>query len=324
MRRTAARDDASASRVQALARGASFLILQGQRDLAETVLGEIERDAMSVAGEHPGALARFYQGRALLASVRGDLGGYLGGSRNAAQLFLAAGDQRNELAQRGNLAHALVECGAYAAAVAAARDVESGAQKLGLANAVAHARQNLGFALAMQGSYDDADRVQRAALAEFLRGDEKRLAGGSYIYLAQAALRQGDVEGSIREAEEGVRVLGAAPPLRAYALAALSEALLRKGDVAAARRNADEALRLFDDLGGLEAGTAHVFLAAAEAAVAAGDRARARPIAERGAKWVSARGATLGDAALRESFFRAVPENVRLLALAAEHGDVQP
>jgi tetratricopeptide (TPR) repeat protein len=323
-RRTSPSSGAVASRVQALARGASLLVFQGRGDIAQEVLGEIEHDAMSVVGEHPGALARYHQCRALLASVRGDLGGYLEGSRSAAQLFLAAGDQRNELAQRANLADALVECGSYAAAVAAARDVESGASRLGLANTVAHAQQNVGLALAMLGSFEEADRTQRAALAEFVRADEKRLAGGCRIYLAQTALAFGDVARAEMEIDEAVRLLQTTPPLRAYAFAVLAQVTLKKGDTARAKDHADAALGLLDELGGLESGTSTVFLAAAETAMASGDAVRARTIAERGAHWVSARGATLKDAALRESFFGKVRDNVRLLSLAAEQGQVQP
>src|SRR5439155_5567484 len=168
--------------------------------------------------------------------------------------------QRNELAQRTNLAFALVECGAYAAAVAAARDVEAGASRLGLANTVAHAQQNVGLALAMLGSFEEADRTQRAALAEFVRADEKRLAGGCRIYLAQSALVAGDVDRATMEAEEAVRLLQATPPLRAYALAVLAQVMLKKGDHTQAKANADAALGLLDELGGLESGTATVFL----------------------------------------------------------------
>src|SRR5439155_893725 len=162
--------------------------------------------------------------------------------------------QRNELAQRTNLADALVECGAYSSAVAAARDVEAGAARLGLANTVAHAQQNVGLALAMLGSFEEADRTQRAALAEFVRADEKRLAGGCRIYLAQSALAFGDLERARMEADEAVRLLAATPPLRAYALAVLAQVLLKAGDRTEARARADAALGLLDELGGLESG----------------------------------------------------------------------
>jgi tetratricopeptide (TPR) repeat protein len=313
VRKTEAHPAAQITKLQTLATTAGYLTLQGQAELADAVLSAIEPDAMAASVEHPGVLARFSVSRAILAYVRGELGAYIDGTRNAAQLFLAAGDMRRELTQRANLAHALVECGAYAAAIPIAREVEIGASRLGLAHTVALTRQNMALALAMQGSFEEAEKMERAALEEFARGGHKRLEGACHIYLAQIALEASDPARAVDEAKRATEVLAASPPLMPFALAVLANALAKAGQRDVARRHATRALTLLGELGGVGEGTTYVLLAAAETAHEA---EVARSLIERAVKHVRARGATLEDRALRDSFFGRVPENVRLLELA--------
>lgn len=319
VRTTAAEPGAHVTKVQALAVGAGYLVFQGRTDTSEAVLGEIEADASALAAEHPGTLARFTVSRTILAYVRGDLGTYVEGTRRAAQLFFAAGDQRRELGQRANLVHALVESGAYASAVSVGRSVEQGASALGVPHTVALARQNLGLALAALGSYDEAERVQRAALDEFARGGHKRLEGASQIYLALGSLATAALDVSEEQVRRAVGVLSASPPLLPYALSVRAEIALRRGDAARARVDAVEAMKLIDQLGGEGEGLTNVLLSAAETALAVGDRAAAAEAAERGVLRVRARAATLKDPELWESFSK-VRENVRLLEIASLAG----
>jgi len=312
VRRTEPASGARIAKLQSIAVAAGYLVLQGQADLAEVVLAGIESDAMAASVEHPGALARFSVSRAILAYVRGQIGAYIEGTRNAAQLFLAAGEMRRELTQRANLAHALVECGAYAQAIPIAREVESGTSRLGLGHTLALTRQNLGVALAMQGDTPQGERMERLALEEFARGGHKRLEGACYIYLAQIALAAGDAQRAVGEAVRAVEVLEASPPLRPFALAVLADARFRAGDRESARKHAQEALELLDALGGAGEGATYVLLAAAETAEGE-DRAA---LIVRGWKHVESRGKTLTDKALRESFFERVSENARLRDLA--------
>ena len=318
--------DARVTQVQTLAVGAGYLVLQGATERAEELLDEIEPEANAVAAERPGVLARTTVSRTILAYVRADLGAYIKGTRAAAQLFLAAGDQRRELGQRANLAHALGECGAYEAAVRVGRDVEIGATRLGLPHTVALARQNLGHALTMLGAHEDAERAQRAALEEFARGSHKRLEGASHVYLALGALAREDLDAAATHASRAIEVLDASPPLLPFALAVRAEVTLRRGDAAAARADAARALERLDALGGEGEGITTILCAAAEAALACGDRAAALEAATRGVRHVEGRAVTLKDASLRESFAK-VRENLRLAELArlaGGPGDLHP
>src|SRR5690242_13368133 len=67
------------------------------------------------------------------------------------------------------------------------------ADRLGLANVAATARHNLGPVLARLGRLDEARQLEGEAIQAFRAQRNRRLEGGSHLYLAQILLESGDV-----------------------------------------------------------------------------------------------------------------------------------
>jgi tetratricopeptide (TPR) repeat protein len=246
----------------------------------------------------------------------GDIVGFLASTREAAERFSAVGDRRNELAQRGNVVYALLELGEYEESAREGEAVVAEAQALGLRNVVALAKQNAGYALVKSGAEDAGVRLLGEALAEFVAQGHARMAGGTHIYLANAHFGAGRDDDALREIDAALVDLASTPPLRAYALAVRARIDVRRGDLARAQTGAQEALTLLGSLGGIDSGETDVYLAAAEAKLAAGDESGARSILKRGRERLDARAARLDDAR-RGTFLTKVAPNAELSKLAA-------
>jgi tetratricopeptide (TPR) repeat protein len=306
----------TAARATALLTAAAFLPLQGQIDLAKAILRDLKPVVGALGGTHPALPARYSRSHSVCAMASGDIVGFLESTREAAERFAAVGDRRNELAQRGNVVYALVELGEYASAATEGASVVADAEALGLRNVVALAKQNAGYALVKNGAEDAGVPLLREALAEFTTQGHARMAGGTHIYLASAHLTAGRDDDALAEIDQALEMLASTPPLRAYALAVRARIDLRRGDRARSEVGAQEAMRLLDSLGGIDSGETEVFLAAAEAKIAAGDESGARVILKRGRERLEARASRL-DEARRLTFLTKVRANAELSKLAS-------
>ena len=305
----------TAARATALLSASSFLPLQGQIDLAKAILRDLKPVVGALAGAHPALPARYSRSHAVCAMASGDIVGFLASTREAAERFATVGDRRNELAQRGNVVYALLEIGEYDEAAREGEAVVAEAEALGLRNVVALAKQNAGYALVKSGS-DSGVALLREALAEFVAQGHARMAGGTHIYLASAHFGAGRLDEALVEIEEALAALASTPPLRAYALAVRARIDVRRDDIARAQAGAQEALGLLGSLGGIDSGETDVYLAAAEAKLAAGDESGARAVLKRGRERLDARAARL-DEARRVTFLTKVAANAELSKLAA-------
>ncbi len=108
--------------------------------------------------------ASLYQARAIRAMFWGDVGAFLAFMTAAAEAFERAGDLRSAGTQRANQAYAYIELGAYAAAEQWLRQVLATAERMGLRDLAAGARNNLGIALGRNGALDEARAVETAAV----------------------------------------------------------------------------------------------------------------------------------------------------------------
>ena len=210
--------------------------------------------------------------------------------------------------------------GRYDAAARELREALVTAERLGLPSVSAYAKHTLGYAAARLGAFAEAVAVETEAVAAFAAIGDHRLSSGARGYLAAILALSGDLEAAEHEATETLAGLGIVPPIRAWTLAARADIRLRRGDVAAAVRDAEAAHGVLVDLGGIEEGEALVRLAHGEALLAAGrDEEAAQALGEARRRLLE-RAAQIGDAATREGFLQAVPENARTLALADELG----
>jgi tetratricopeptide (TPR) repeat protein len=280
-----------------LAQAAGVLFFFGRHDLAAPLFSRVDTMQKSLAAARDPAVAAWIQrARAIRALQGGDPSEYLRLMESTAASFEAAGDLRSACGQRVNVGYAYMGIGAWRDAERALREALAAAQRMGLANVVATAQNNLGLALA------------------------RRVEGASRAYLASISMSAGQLEVAEREARAAAEILTVAPPARAYALAVLAQVLLARGDSGAALPVAREAHALLDSLGSMEEGEVLVRLSLAEALRACGDEPGTRRVLVAAHAKLTARAEKILDAGYRASFLQRVPENARVLALAAELG----
>jgi hypothetical protein len=192
------------------------------------------------------------------------------------------------------------------------------ADRMGLGNVSALARQNLAAALLRQGSLDEARAAATAAIAAFSAQSNRRQEGRSRAYLADVLLAGSDADGAEREARAAVACLSSIPPLEAFALAVLAGVLLARERVRAALEAAAEGVRLRASLDGMEEGEARLGLVYADCLWVAGDRGGATAAIRAARERLLGRAARIDDPAWRSSFLARVPENARTAELAQE------
>jgi eukaryotic-like serine/threonine-protein kinase len=321
---------ASTRYATAAARVAIQLLHTGHLEAADGLLGSAEAAASATAPHEegftpsmdprrlaradPAMAASIYQARGIRAMFWGDVGAFLGFMTAAAEHFELAGDLRSAGTQRANQAYAYIELGAYAAAEQSLRQVLATAERMGLKDLAAGARNNLGIALARMGALDDARSVEIAAVRASVAQSNRRLESGCRTYLAIILLLGNDLAGAEREARAAVDILSVAPPMRAHALGTLSRVLRAQGRPREALTAAEEAMKLMHSVSGIEEGESLIRLAYVEALGENGLDAR-------GAIAVAAdrlrqRADRISDPAWRASFLENVPDNARIVELS--------
>jgi eukaryotic-like serine/threonine-protein kinase len=299
----------------AAARVAIQLLHTGHLDEADKLLSICEAAARQAEAE-PAMLASIYQARAIRAMFWGDVGAFLAFMTAAAEHFELAGDLRSAGTQRANQAYAYVELGAYAAAEDALRRVLDTAERMGLKDLAAGARNNLGIALARLGKLDEARAVETAAVRASVAQSNRRLESGCRTYLAIISLLASDLGAAEREARAAVDILSVAPPMRAHALGTLARVLRARGRVPEALAAAEEAAQIARTEG-VEEGESLIALAYVEALIASGFDAR--PALRAAMDRLAQRADRISDPAWRASFLASVPENAKLAELAAAY-----
>jgi len=295
-------------------RVASILFFAGKQDLAATMLDMAEQTARGGGAE---VEARIHQARAPRERQAGRPAHALAHAEAAERAFRLAGDQRNACMMAGVRGFALSELGAYEDAESALRDVIASAERLGLPLVVANARSNLGVVLLRLGRADEAESIERAAIAS-VESSDRRYEGAARVYLATILRDGGAFEEAEREVRHGLDLLDAAPALRPIAGATLATVLLATGRTREALEAVREAMEWFDAGGNLEEGDALVRLTFARALFASGDREGARRAIESARDRLLARAATIRDARLKKTFLENVPEHAMTIALASQ------
>jgi tetratricopeptide (TPR) repeat protein len=297
----------------AAARVAIQLLHTGHLEQADQLLSICEVAARQAEAE-PAMLASIYQARAIRAMFWGDVGAFLAFMTAAAEHFELAGDLRSAGTQRANQAYAYIELGAYSAAEEALRRVLDTAERMGLKDLAAGARNNLGIALARLGKLDEARAVETAAVRASVAQSNRRLESGCRTYLAIISLLANDLGAAEREARAAVDILSVAPPMRAHALGTLARVLRARGRIPEALAAAEEAAQIARTEG-VEEGESLIALAYVEALIASGFDAR--PALHAAMDRLTQRADRISDVAWRASFLSSVPENGELAQLAA-------
>jgi hypothetical protein len=302
-----------ASRVIACARIAAPLFLLGQRERATRLLGRAEALAAAAATTDPAVHARLLETRALAAVSGGGTAEFLALAAAAADAFSAVGDLRNAAVQRANLGSVHVGMGAYPEAERELGEVLATAERMGLPQIAAAARQSLALAVGRRGG-PAARALAVVAVAEAEAQGNRRLEIGARVVLA---LVTGDPVEAAREAQAAAALAGGATPQRAYALAAAARASLALGRTEEALALAEEAAGVLEAVGSMDEGEALVRLVLAEARRAAGDDAGARAAIAAALRRLGEQAEKIDDPGLRRSFLERVPEHRQTRALAA-------
>jgi tetratricopeptide (TPR) repeat protein len=315
---TAAEQDTHSQLVMALARVARPLFWTGRHALGSRVLLRAVALAERAGTIRPTALAALAMARGLEARVLGDPSECLKWNEAAVAESERAGDLRLGCLQRTNLGYSYLEIGANEEAERTLLEVLATSERLNLTRIRVSAGQNLGVALFRRGDLEEAARLERTAVEVFEAQGDVRMTGGSLVYLALVQVALGDLDGARRSAARAVEMLGAIPPMRCSALAALASIEVLRGDLTVGVAMATEAHDLLAMLGGgIEEGESAVRLAYAEALHAAGDAAGARTAILAARDRLHERAGKIKDPRWRETFVTGIPENVRTMALAA-------
>jgi ATP/maltotriose-dependent transcriptional regulator MalT len=215
--------------------------------------------------------------------------------------------------------------GLYAEADSVLSSALQEAQQLGLRDEAAALALNLGWSLFHVGATERGRARLEDALSTFSRHGHTRMATVARIYLAILSNASADPI----EAEEHARVAVeaapvAAPPVRAFALAALAAALLAQGRVEDASQASTEAFAIAAERDGADEGAALVALVHTKVLDASGDRAQAHAVLSVARDRLLSRAAQIADDSARASFLANVPENDGTLQLARRWLDPQP
>ena len=301
--------------VSAVARLAGSLLHDGQHALAEALIDEINRVAGPVAEHDYGVAARLYALHASRALCYGDPAASLQFTELSIPSFAFTGDRRNACLGRVNAAHAMLQLGDPRQAEVALRSALADAERMGLHNVSALARQNLGPALGRQGKIPAALAIEQEAVDTFASQENRRQEGRARAYLAAILAQSGELEAAEAEARTAAQRVATIPPLRAFALAVLSQILLARVRNDAALEAAREGLDLLLSTGGMEEGESLLRLVYAQSLAAVGHEAAAVDAIDVAHQRLAARAARISDPGWRKSFCERVPENARTLGL---------
>jgi serine/threonine protein kinase/tetratricopeptide (TPR) repeat protein len=309
--------EVAALRTIAIARVAMYCVFGGHVAEVERLLSVLTASE-TAAAERDAAARGWVEAAWGVRTLGGDSGAAWDHLQASIAAFDQAGDARNAVMQRINGAFAAIELGAYADAEATLRAALGPAERMGLRNATALARNNLGLALCRLGRYDEGAAQERIAIAQFEEQNDQRLVAASQAYLALTRLGAGALGEAAQAAEAAVAAAGPYPPARAYYLAVLAEVRLAEGDAVAALRAARAGRSLLAELGGIDEGEAYLRLQLGRALVAAGERAEARTVLSEAAARLAVRARGIADPAKRRGFLESVPENAATVALLGE------
>ncbi|MGK3988768.1 protein kinase [Sorangium sp. So ce136] len=310
-------EEPTGASVSALARIAGALLHGGQYAAAEEIVQELARVAMPLAERDAAVAARIHALRASRALCYGDPAASLECTEQSIPAYLQTGDLRNACLSRVNAAHCLVQLGMYHRAEAELRDALAEAERIGLHNVAAFAKQNLGLLWTQQGDLAAARTVTAEAVEAFAAQANRRQEARSRAYLAAILTRLGNLGAADNEAGAAVAMLAHVPTLQALALAVRARVLLEQGRAQEGLDAARRGLGLLVEAGGTEEGEAQIRLVYAESLRAAGHHEAAREAIAVAMQRLVARAQWIHDPARRQSFCQAVPENAKTFALAA-------
>ncbi len=305
-------------RALAVARATEALVLSGLEPEASR-LGAWLTTALPLFSDDAPTRGRMLRSLGLLTQAAGDVARARVELREAADDLSASGDRKAALDTSLRAATCALDAGlGDEAEPDLVRLVdELGKTKLGARTVLA--KRALASALTRRGAYAEALAAARDATELAANVGERKLEGTSRTLAARVLILMGDARSAVEEARTAVDLLAALPAVLPLARAALADALRARGDVTAAVRESEEATASLFRLERVEGDPSVVHLAAAEALLAANNLPLAVGAIARASAAVRDAQARISDRDAREAFVALVPEHARVRALSRQH-----
>ncbi len=254
--------------------------------------------------------------RACAAILAGDFAEALRRGRVTVEVVRRAGASRDLVQQLTNCAWVLTECGVYEEAEERLVEAIQLGRRFGLWAYVGVALQNLGLLHLHRGQIDEALPLMRDALDAFLDLGLRAEESLAWSCVARATLQAGDLDAGAGPVEKALQLAGDEPAALAAGLTMSAWLDLLRRRPTEASLTAGEALALSRDRPFLDhrALTRVVYV---ESLIMGGHLDEARAALSDGRLWLAARAAKIDDEGVRRSFLSKVPDNGRLVELAA-------
>jgi tetratricopeptide (TPR) repeat protein/tRNA A-37 threonylcarbamoyl transferase component Bud32 len=287
----------------------------GRHQEAAPLFARIDAFAGDMSAVDALARAGVHFTRATRAQHAGDPATHLVEQENAAAAFAEGGDRRGVCTRHVAVGFAYAELGQYQRAEEVLQQALAHAQRLGLHNIEARARNNLGNVLKRLGRLDAARAVESQAIEACAKQGDPRLEAASRVYLSQILLSLRDPAGALQEADRAIALSSSAPGTHAVALAARADAVLAQGRPMEARQAAIEAMSVLQSIGQLDEGESYLRLVHVRALEAAGAPAEALAAIREARDRVLQRAARIENLEWRDSYLQ-ISENGEILRRA--------
>lgn len=183
-----------------------------------------------------------------------------------------------------------------------------------------YARMWLAYVLATCGETTEALQQADALCTQLLTCVNPSLIGITRSSLSRLAVRRGDLETAINEAQAACQILAFMPPLCADPAALLARLLLRRDSVEQALAVCEERIAILDKLQMQPYGWVALLTVHAQAQEKSGATSGAQATARRALGLLREHLSGIDDAAERQTFLHAVPEHVDLVELGSRLG----
>jgi hypothetical protein len=308
----------TAARVVAMSRVAVRFVVSGGFDVADELIGRVERDAQAVIEREPTARAFALSAKVARAMWLGDIEAAAAFAKEAIMVFDVVGDVRNAAVQRDNAGFALIQLGAFAASEHMLVDAIASAERLGLITVVNKAKLHLGQFYSRSLRTDESVRTLAEAAEGFALQRDPVGEGLARIYRAGAMHLGRDHVVAEREALACLPLLDGSPPYRAAALGLIALMRIDAGDALGAYEAGAEAMEILEAYGGTIEGEAIIYIGYAEGLRGKGDIDGSKRAIKAARERLLARAAMIKTPALRRGYMEMLREHERILMRAGE------
>ncbi len=295
-----------------------FAMRTGLVEIAHDLVRDVVNFTASSNGAAPFVRAWIDVASAELAVHSGDLTSYVQHIHSAVELFTTANDLRNACLQRANLGNGFLQLGAHEHAAKALEVSITLAEPMQLAFISGVARINFGIALANSGRLEDGIRWLTVALEYSRMQGNVRAEAYAMTYLARILAPLGQMDVAFNSARQAGLLAENVPGLKAFALAVQADILLTQGQPAAALDLATAAMSILLALEGVEEGESLIRVVHALALRGIGQDEEGKRWLKVARRGLRAKAARISDERWRKCFLENVPDNARLLQLAAK------